>query len=486
MDPMEVSTIGRTGRAVTKNRSRKSIFKQLCLILTMIMAVGKALAYDFMVDGIAYNILSASDLTCEVVGCYREYAGDLIIPSTVRFQNRELRVVELGDKCFQFYADLTSIEIPSSVTSIGLDCFLGCTGLTSIKIPSSVTYIAPSCFYGCTGLASIEIPSSVTLLGPTCFYGCTSLTSIKIPAVTYLGSMCFYGCTNLTSIEMPSVETIEDECFLNCSGLTSIELPSSITSLKTRCFYGCTGLTSIKIPSSVETIDVECFANCANLATVICKAKRIERGAFHGTSLTFLTIGKDTEKIDLGSLSYYPKVYTFPVGIKHITFEDRDMPIEVKGDYSTSWARDLESLYLGGELNGTSLKCPDMKELTLGTYVGHLRLGNDAHGISYYQQLISLVALNTTPPIIGTPSQMQYVNLEVEVPEEALDAYKSDPIWGQFWNLKGISSTQSVAEIPEREVTGYYDLSGRQVDENISGMVIVRFSDGSARKMIKR
>ena len=54
-------------------------------------------------------------------------------------------------------------------------CFEGCSGLTSITIPSSVTSLDNSCFGGCSGLTSITIPSSVTSLGDCCFYGCKNL-----------------------------------------------------------------------------------------------------------------------------------------------------------------------------------------------------------------------------------------------------------------------------------------------------------------------
>ena len=60
---------------------------------------------------------------------------------------------------------LTSIIIPSSVTSIGHYAFSGCSGLTSITIPSSVTSIENSAFEGCCGLteviSKIEEPFSV-------------------------------------------------------------------------------------------------------------------------------------------------------------------------------------------------------------------------------------------------------------------------------------------------------------------------------------
>ena len=74
--------------------------------------------------------------------------------------------------------------IPDSVTSIGDLAFSGCTSLlTSITIPDSVTSIGSQAFYGCTSLTSIYIPSSVTTISASSssyspFSSCSS--SLKI------------------------------------------------------------------------------------------------------------------------------------------------------------------------------------------------------------------------------------------------------------------------------------------------------------------
>ena len=57
-------------------------------------------------------------------------------------------------------------------------CFEGCSGLTSITIPSSVTSLGFCCFDGCSGLTSITIPSSVTSLRASCFEGCLNLETV--------------------------------------------------------------------------------------------------------------------------------------------------------------------------------------------------------------------------------------------------------------------------------------------------------------------
>ena len=107
----------------------------------------------------------------------------------------------MGDRCFQHCSGLTSITIPSSVTSIGDRCFQYCSGLTSVTIPSSVTSLGEGCFAACSELTSITIPSSVTSLGDYCFYGCYGLTSITIPSsVTSLGNFCFRECSGLETV----------------------------------------------------------------------------------------------------------------------------------------------------------------------------------------------------------------------------------------------------------------------------------------------
>ena len=108
---------------------------------------------------------------------------------------------KLGNYAFEGCSELTSLTIPSSVTSIGWGAFEGCSGLTSLTIPSSVTEIGYHAFYGCSGLTSLTIPSGVTSIGNYAFYGCSGLTSLIIPSgVTSIGKWAFRGCSGLTSI----------------------------------------------------------------------------------------------------------------------------------------------------------------------------------------------------------------------------------------------------------------------------------------------
>ena len=134
----------------------------------------------------------------------------------------------------QYFGEGGSIEVPSILggyvtTVIGDSAFFSCTSLTSITIPSSVTSIGNYAFESCTSLTSITIPSSVTSIGNYAFESCTSLTSITIPSsVTSIGNYAFYRCTNLTSINVamgnPNYASV-DGVLYNSAKTTLIQCP---------------------------------------------------------------------------------------------------------------------------------------------------------------------------------------------------------------------------------------------------------------------
>ena len=126
---------------------------------------------------------------------------------------------------------------------LGSCAFLNCSGLTSLSLPSSLTSIEREAFAGCSGLTSLSLPSSLTSIKYRAFYGCSGLTSLSLPSsLTSIEYYAFYGCSGLTSLSLPSgITSIDWNAFSGCSGLTSLTLPSSLTSIDSGAFSGCSG-----------------------------------------------------------------------------------------------------------------------------------------------------------------------------------------------------------------------------------------------------
>ena len=145
---------------------------------------------------------------------------------------------------------ITNYKIPENITAIGKWTFSG-SNLSSIEIPNSVTSIGDGAFRYCEGLTSITIPNSVTSIGDGAFYQ-SALSSIEIPnSVTSIGAYAFSECRSLTSIAIPnSVITIGEFAFMDCT-LSSIEIPNSVTYIGNFAFSSCYKLSSITVKSAI-------------------------------------------------------------------------------------------------------------------------------------------------------------------------------------------------------------------------------------------
>lgn len=107
---------------------------------------------------------------------------------------------------------------------------------------------------------------------------------------------------------------------------------------------------------------------------------------------------------------------------------------------------------------------------------------------SKYEDLATINCHSLIPPTTRSFTNKQYMEVSVFVPAEALEAYKADETWGKFWNLQILASSgvENLKVDSNRKEIGRYDMNGRIVGEDYKGLVIVRFSDGSYRKMLNR
>ena len=202
-------------------------------------------------------------------GCMVDYDSTNGVPwkdegKRIRKVVVEEGITRIGSWAFASGYNLTSAELPSSVTSIGNSAFHGCS-LTSINIPDGVTNIESNAFMYCFELTSVELPSSVTSIGKSAFYGC-GLISIDIPdGVTSIADFAFSACRSLTTINIPDgVTSISSFAFSDCRSLTSISIPSSVTNIGWSAFDGCENLKSVTI-SRKCTVDEKAFPSSVQI-----------------------------------------------------------------------------------------------------------------------------------------------------------------------------------------------------------------------------
>lgn len=160
-----------------------------------------ASAYDAKIGDIYYN-LNMSERTAAVTSDQAQsYSGDVVIPSSVKYNGVPYKVTEIAPEAFFYCIQLTSVSLPEGLTSIGSAAFYYCEKLTSIIIPKNVETIGDEAFKQCTGLTSLVIPNMVTSIGNRAFSLCTKIHSITFgSSVNTIGDEAFYACNSLTSI----------------------------------------------------------------------------------------------------------------------------------------------------------------------------------------------------------------------------------------------------------------------------------------------
>lgn len=337
----------------------------LALLLSLLGAT-KAYAEEFIATSpsgheIKYQIISSDAKTVRTIR-YRYnndqlyiYHGNLVIPSTVTYQNEVYSVIEIGSYTFMDQTLLTSVEIPGSVTTIGYDAFKNCTGLTgTLTIGENIVSIGGGAFNNtnystlnynarrmctnengdvcnyaapmqdhvngengwlgnCASLTTINIGEHVEVIPARAFCYCHFTGELTIPnSVTVIGPNAFYHCQQLTgTLTIPeSVLRIGDGAFCFCDGLTTLNFNAANYDGDCSCYYGyfpdqaygenkwfgsCPLLKTLQIGEAVTIITPELFKGCRFEGEIVIpnSVTSIGYDAFTNcTGITEVTIGE--------------------------------------------------------------------------------------------------------------------------------------------------------------------------------------------------
>ena len=244
-------------------------------------------------EGLLYEVIGRRSVT---ITKYIGTDAKVSIPASIN----GLPVTVIGNSAFDYCENLTSVTIPSSVTTIGESAFWGCS-LNDVTIPSSVTTIGMWAFESCLTLTNISVDSKnnaymsvngvlfdksgkILIFCPRGKSGVYTIPS----SVTTIGSYAFAKCNNITIYSIPySVTIIESSAFLSYLRLpNNFSIPSSVTTIRAEAFGMCHSLVSISIYggdtlSTAPIIESGAFVLCDNLSSVTLSRKaRVENGAF--------------------------------------------------------------------------------------------------------------------------------------------------------------------------------------------------------------
>lgn len=314
-------------------------FRNAIILALSALAANTAMAFDFVQDGIYYNILANGvEVTYKTMGECNNYTETVNIPATVTYLGTTYDVVSIGDAAFYGCVGLKQVTIPNSVEYIGICAFDGCAWLESVSIPASVTSIREQAFNHCMNLQNMTVASGNTVYDSR--NGCKAIVekatnrliagcqkTIIPTSVTSIGANAFVGDVKRTYITIPnSVETIGANAFKECLLLNRVTMGSSLKVIDNYAFSTNIKLASVAIPNSVTHINDYAFSQCYNLEDVTFgnSLQEIGYSAFNGCeSLTSLTIPASVNKIG-GSFAYCPSLESIKVESGNATYDSRN------------------------------------------------------------------------------------------------------------------------------------------------------------------
>ncbi len=310
--------------------------------------------------------------------------GKITIPASVE---------KIGEQAFT-NTKLTEVvfEDHSKLTSIGMQAFQNLSTLESVSFGSfeGTFTIGATAFGACPNLSSIEIPSAVSSIGEYAFSGDIGLESVTfesgVSSLTSIGDKAFEGAafTEFAFPEANGLIALGEQLFASCTALTTIHISKSISAL-TNVFVGCGTIQFVVVDPGNEyfrageegdgalydkstgqvqliyaqlgetftfaegTINVgaSLLANQTEVKTLLIPASviRIGANAFENMiSLEHVVIGKNSVLVEIGDYAFHNCM-----NLQSINLEDANY-LKTVGSYAFNSCFALDSVKFGVSL----------------------------------------------------------------------------------------------------------------------------------------
>lgn len=255
--------------------------KKLFTFLILFCCTLASYAYDVEVNGLYINELSFIGHKVAVTASPSEakYSGEIIIPAEVEIEGVKYKITEIEANAFEDCTGLTKIVIGSNVETIGEGAFKGCTSLKVVSFTDSKykVFCAPI-KYGSVGSGIFgDCPLDSIYLG----------RDLDYPTTQKDGTSPFYAVKSLRAARFSnSVKKVRKNILFYNPGLKYIELGDSIRIIEGGAFSDV-DIEKIILPSSIDSIGDNVFASCKNLKSVISLRKQplpINQQAFDNIS----------------------------------------------------------------------------------------------------------------------------------------------------------------------------------------------------------
>lgn len=264
---------------------------------------------------------------------------------------------------------------------------------------------------------------------------------------------------NLQSVVLPVDSSKDNIYFLdNCSGLTSVKLPSEATHIAEGAFWGCSGLTSIDIPSGVTSIGDDAFRECSGLTSIVIPSgvTSIAYGAFiYCSGLTSIDIPSGVTSIGDGAFMNCSKL-TSVVIPSCVTSIGNDV-------FWNCYA--LTSIIIPSSVTS----------IGKGTFEGCYNL------TSLYSYRPDPVAVDS-----NVFSGIDANKCTLYVPQGSFGNYYVTSGWDYFSKIVEFDPTgiDAVTTKSNAKEVSRYSVDGQKLDTPVKGLNIVKYNDGSIKKVV--